>query len=143
MNVVRQEKTAQSHLGTARLNKGRLVMPSQALPVYFLLILTPLIIACGQVLFKIASQRIAASGDKFYMIMLDPVFIFSCAVYAAATLLWTYVLQTVPLAYAYAFMALTFVMVPILAIFWLGETITLRYIIGGLLILVGLVIAQT
>ena len=77
------------------------------------------------------------------MIMLDPVFIFSCAVYAAATLLWTYVLQTVPLAYAYAFMALTFVMVPILAIFWLGETITLRYIIGGLLILVGLVIAQT
>ena len=118
-------------------------MPTQALPVYILLILTPIIIACGQVLFKISSQRIVDSNHKFHMIMIDPVFIFSCALYAGATLLWTYVLRTVPLAYAYAFMALTFVMVPILAYFWLGETLTLRYIMGGLLILVGLVIVQT
>lgn len=118
-------------------------MPTQALPVYILLVLTPMIIACGQVLFKIASQRIVASGDKFHMILFDPVFIFSCGVYAGATLLWTYVLRTVPLAYAYAFMALTFVMVPILATLWLGETITMRYVMGGGLIILGLFIAQT
>lgn len=118
-------------------------MPAQTLPIYFLLVLTPIIIACGQVLFKMASQRIVSSGDKFHMILIDPVFIFSCAVYAAATLLWTYVLRTVPLSYAYAFMALTFVVVPILAIFWLGETITTRYVIGGVLIISGLFIAQT
>ena len=118
-------------------------MPTQTLLVYALLVLTPMIIACGQVLFKIASQRSVASGDKFHMILFDPVFIFSCIVYAGATLLWTYVLRTVPLAYAYAFMALTFVVVPILATFWLGETITTRYIMGGTLIIAGLFIAQT
>lgn len=118
-------------------------MPTQALPVYALLILTPMIIAFGQVLFKIASQRLVASEGKLQMVMLDPVFIIACGIYAGATILWLYVLKTVPLAYAYSFMALTFIMVPILAIFWLGETITLRYVIGGSLIIVGLIITQT
>ena len=118
-------------------------MPAQTLPVYILLVLTPIIIAFGQVLFKIASQRLLASQSNFFMVMFDPVFIFACSVYAGATLLWLYVLQTVPLAYAYAFMALTFVVVPILATFWLNETVSLRYFMGGGLIIAGLIIAQT
>ena len=108
-----------------------------------LLIFTPIMIAVGQVLFKMTGEKLASSGAPIYAMFFNPVFILGVGIYGFATILWVYALKTAPLAYAYSFMALTFVMVPILAAFWLGETMTLRYVVGAGLILVGLLIVQT
>jgi len=100
-------------------------------------------IAVGQVLFKQTSERLSASGKAFHSIAFDPLFVLALAIYGSATVLWIYVLKHVPLAYAYSFMALTFVLVPLMAALWLGETVTLKYAIGAALIIAGLMIVQT
>ncbi|MGJ8562045.1 MAG: EamA family transporter [Alphaproteobacteria bacterium] len=117
--------------------------PSLSAPIWALLGLTPLMIASGQVLFKLTGDRLARSGDPFYTVLYNPVFILALAIYGIATLLWIYVLKTVPLAYAYSFMALTFVIVPLMAALWLGETLTLKYALGAVFIIIGLFIVQT
>lgn len=73
-------------------------------------------------------------------LLTNPVFIVALAVYGAATLLWVAVLQQVPLSRAYAFTALTFVIVPVAAIFLFGETATPRFAIGVVLVIAGLLL---
>ena len=87
------------------------------------LILTPIIIAAGQILFKMAGDRLAVTGAPFYAAFFNPIFIAAVSIYGLATLFWLYALKTAPLSYAYSFMALSYVMVPILAAFFLNETI--------------------
>ena len=110
--------------------------------IFISLLATPFMIAVGQVLFKMTSDKLVASGNGFHTILFEPLFILAIFIYGGATLLWIYVLKTVPLAYAYSFMALTFVIVPLLAALWMGETVTLKYAIGAALIIGGLVVIQ-
>ena len=107
------------------------------------LTIIPMTIALGQLLFKIASQRLSATGKELYMVLFDPVMILALGIYGGATLIWIYLLKFVPLSYAYSFMALTFLAVPILSIFFLGETLNLKYWIGTALIIAGLIIIQS
>ena len=58
-----------------------------------------------------------------------------------ATVLWVYVLRTVPLSAAYALFALAFVIVPLLAHFVLGEPLTANVLVGGVVIVAGILIA--
>lgn len=118
-------------------------MSSLSLPIFVSLLATPFMIAVGQVLFKMTSEKLAASGNGFHTIFFEPLFILALVIYGSATLLWIYVLKSVPLAYAYSFMALTFVLVPLLAALWMGETVTLKYAVGAALIITGLVVIQT
>ena len=111
--------------------------------IYVWLILTPMAIAIGQVLFKLTSEKLVATGAPFHTALFNPVFIAALVLYGSATLLWIHVLKSVPLAYAYSFMALTFVMVPLLAAWWLGETVGLKYAFGAGLIIIGLLIVQS
>ncbi|NNE57150.1 MAG: transporter [Hellea sp.] len=117
-------------------------MNAVTLPVVGLLLLTPFCIAVGQLLFKMSSEKLVTTGANFYTVLFNPVFILALAIYGSATLLWIYVLKSVPLVYAYSFMALSFVFVPILAFFFLQEQFTLRYFAGALLIISGLAIIQ-
>lgn len=116
---------------------------SPSLTVYGLLLLTPLMIATGQVLFKRTSQKLVADGAAFHTVLLNPVFILALVIYGSATLLWIYVLKSTPLAFAYSFMALTFIIVPLMSVMWLGETVSLRYALGAALIVAGLIVVQT
>lgn len=110
---------------------------------YGLLLLTPLLIAIGQVLFKMTSERLVAENAPFHTVLFNPVFILALTIYGGATLLWIYVLKLVPLSHAYSFMALTFVIVPLLAALWLGESVSLKYAFGAALIIAGLMVVQT
>ena len=112
-------------------------------PILVGLTLIPLTIALGQLLFKVASQRLEAAGRDLYMVLFDPVMILALGIYGGATLIWIYLLKFVPLSYAYSFMALTFLAVPILSIFFLGETLSLKYWVGTALIIAGLTIIQS
>ena len=109
--------------------------------VFALLILTPVIIAGGQVLFKQAGVR--GADAPFVQTVFDPLFIAAVTLYGVATLMWVYVLKTVPLSFAYTFMALSYVLVPLLAVAFLGETLNWRYGAGALLIIAGLLIVQS
>ncbi len=119
-------------------------MKTISMPVYGLLLLTPIMIAVGQVLFKLTSTRLTAeAGTPFYSVALNPLFLLALAIYGSATLLWIYVLKVVPLSYAYSFMALTFVLVPLMAAFFLKEPLTVKYAIGACLIIAGLFVVQS
>ena len=109
-----------------------------------LLIFTPMLIAVGQIFFKISTDHLAAKvGSPYLAIMFQPYFIIGVAIYGAATLLWVYVLKNVQLSYAYSFMALTYVMVPLLAMYFLKETINMRYVIGTAVIIAGVLITNS
>jgi drug/metabolite transporter (DMT)-like permease len=70
--------------------------------------------------------------------LLQPLFSFSARTYAGFALLWVWILSFTPLSRAYPFVALAFALTPLLAGSLFGETISLRLIIGLLLILGGL-----
>lgn len=114
-----------------------------SLPLLGILITTPLGIAAGQILFKMSGEKLARSDAPIYHLAFYPVFILSLIIYGLATLVWIYALKSVPLLYAYSFMALSFVFVPILAYLFLGEAFTLRYFLGTLMIIAGLLIIQS
>jgi drug/metabolite transporter (DMT)-like permease len=115
------------------------MMRSLPAHVLALMVLTPALVAFGQVLFKMSGQRLAAyPGNGFQQLVLDPIFISAMTLYAGATFLWVYVLKSVPLSYAYSFMAVTYLLVPLFAVLWLGETLSVKYFIGLGLILAGL-----
>lgn len=113
----------------------------KALPLHMisLLLATPFLIAAGQVMFKMTGLKLAAHpAAPIQSALLSPIFLSALGLYGGATLLWVYVLKTVPLSYAYSFMALTFVIVPLMAHFWIGEAISPRYYLGMGLVLAGL-----
>ncbi|WP_455874376.1 transporter [Rhizobium yanglingense] len=103
------------------------------------LIGTPLLIASGQVLFKLAS---AATGElsvrNILALLLNPVLLAALLLYGLGTIIWIYVLKAVPLTIAYSFMGLTFCFVPLLAQVFLGEVLTVRYAIGAAFIIAGM-----
>lgn len=114
------------------------------LPLVAGLVLTPLLISVGQILFKLTSERTGGADLSGVAAMLmDPFLIAAIAIYGFGTVVWIYVLKAVPLTVAYPFMALTFCAVPLLAWALLGETLTLRYGIGVGLIVAGLLVVNT
>lgn len=115
-------------------------MPTSLSPATWIgLIGTPVLIAMGQVLFKMASLSTGdASLRGLLALALNPVLIAALALYGFGTLVWIYVLKSVPLTVAYSFMGLTFCVVPVLAQVFFGEALTLRHGIGTALIFAGL-----
>ncbi|MBL8576852.1 MAG: transporter [Mesorhizobium sp.] len=118
-------------------------MNALPLPVLAGLVLTPLLISAGQILFKLTSARAGAlSASGLLSTLMDPYLIVALAIYGLGTIVWVYVLKAVPLTVAYPFMALTFCVVPLLAWMLLGETLSLRYMLGTGLIVAGLLVVN-
>ncbi len=118
-------------------------MPSLPWQSTAILFLTPAMIAVGQVLFKMTGARLQTENAPFLSIALNPIFLLALVIYGLSTLAWVHVLKSAPLSYAYSFMALTFIIVPLLASLWLHEPIGWRYMLGAALIVSGLIIVQT
>lgn len=112
---------------------------SYSFSVWAGLIGTPLLIASGQVLFKLASARTGAPDMQgLISLLLNPVLLSALALYGFGTIVWIYILKSVPLTIAYSFMGLTFCFVPLLAQVFLGETISFNYLIGAMFIVAGM-----
>jgi drug/metabolite transporter (DMT)-like permease len=112
------------------------------MPPLLMVLLAVLCIAAGQLLFKLTADRI--KGQDILSILGDwsTLLIFGTAlgIYAGATVLWVLALRDLSLAYAYMFMALSFVIVPVAAIILFGEKVTPSYFLGAALIIGGLMI---
>ena len=97
-------------------------------------------ISIGQLLFKTAAVRANSAHSLFAPNVLLAL---GCALlmYAGATLIWIWVLRSVPLTLAYACISLSFVIVPILARIFLNEPLTARVAAGLMLIICGILIS--
>lgn len=101
------------------------------------------LLAAGQSLFKYAALNLRGAGtdaNALLSLAMLPSFWTALALYGLGTVLWIFILQTVPLSRAYPFMALAFVLVPLLAVLLFRETLSLTYMIGAALIVAGVVV---
>jgi drug/metabolite transporter (DMT)-like permease len=96
-------------------------------------------ISAGQVLFKTAAGRANAANSMLAPDVLG-VLLAAVTLYGGATLVWVYVLRNLPLASAYVFMSLSFVIVPVLGWILFKEALSARYFMGMALIIVGILV---
>ncbi len=100
-------------------------------------------VAMGQLLFKAAAGQWRIEGWSWVTVrtLLSPVMIAALFVYGGATLLWVFVLRSVPLSLAYSVFSLAFVIVPLMARATLGEPLSMNTIVGGAVIVAGVLIS--
>lgn len=101
------------------------------------IILTVLLLAVGQVLFKLASKNIVLNFPSFISSLFNSQLIFALLVYGVATIFWLIALKTTPLRIAYPFMALAFFVTPILGHFILREPLNWNTFLGAFIIAIG------
>jgi drug/metabolite transporter (DMT)-like permease len=103
--------------------------------------------AGGQLLFKLAAQRLAASGStgavgvvggRLMELAGNAYFYLAFGLYCGLAVLWVWLLTFTPLSRAYPFVALAFAITPLLGGLLFGEPINLRLGLGILAILTGL-----
>jgi drug/metabolite transporter (DMT)-like permease len=96
----------------------------------------------GQLLFKMAALRGTPEGpfiEQTMSLLLNGYFLVALVLYALLTVLWVWILTFTPLSRAYPFVALAFALTPALGGLLFAEPISLRLVIGIVLILCGLV----
>ena len=100
--------------------------------------------ACGQVLFKLAATRASVPGAGLMPGVLpgavNAYLAAGLVLYAGLTLMWVWILRSVPLSKAYPFVALSFIFTPLLARMVFGEPLNASYGAGLLLIACGIVV---
>jgi uncharacterized membrane protein len=101
---------------------------------YFFIFATIALTVFGQVVLKWRMDQFGA--------LLDPVVVSSFASAFLAGLAWMAALTRFELSYAYPFMSLSFVLVLVISVIFLGETLTLNKVLGVALIGIGTVIAS-
>jgi drug/metabolite transporter (DMT)-like permease len=104
-----------------------------------LALLCVLAVAVGQLLFKRVGVVLEAAGtwDNAWVLLLGSM---AFGLYGASTLLWIHVLRSVELSRVYPLMALSFVLVPLASALFFGDTLSLPYFAGVLLIVAGVVL---
>jgi len=105
---------------------------------YLILLLSSLLAVAGQILFKLGAQNATHLG-----MFINPRLFFGLCAYGSSTLLWIFALSKLPLNIAYAFTALTFLLVYTLSAFYLHEAISLQGWLGLAAILVGFLLLVT
>ena len=112
---------------------------------YTIAIIFGLALVAGQILFKIAAAQTTPSGDPLPIVhvMLTWPMILALSIYAVTVVLYTLLLQQVPLSRAYMFSIGASALVPILAIFLFKETFSIRYAIGAALVFIGVFISTS
>lgn len=103
-------------------------------------------ISLGQLLLKLAAINLDnanAWGIRVGTFCLNAYLLAGLCVLGLSTMLWVWVLRSLSLSIAYPFMALAFVIVPVLSYQVLGEPLGWRNLLGGVLIVSGVAIVST
>jgi drug/metabolite transporter (DMT)-like permease len=106
----------------------------------FGLVIVTLALGGGQLLFKLAAERLVVDkGARLLLVsFINRPMLAAVAIYAVATILWVYLLHGLALSRAYPFIALAFALVPLLAWLLFGESLGPRYWVGLVVMLAGL-----
>ncbi len=114
---------------------------------YFFIAATLALTAFGQIILKFRAAELGARdlpGGKFgYLVAMfsDSGVLAGLAAAVGASVCWMLVIQNTPVSLAYPFIALSFVIVPLLAVLLLGETVTTGQWCGMALIVAGVSVA--
>ena len=110
---------------------------------YLCLLLVPALLSAGQFLFKRSADSAVVDSVPHFLdsLLVTPYFWAAMAIYGVATLLWVFMLSRIPLSGAMPFVALTFVIVPIISVVFLDEKLDFLQWFGMLLIIAGICIA--
>lgn len=106
-----------------------------------------IIIACvvvmtiGQILFKQVALNYNKSENVFEWSVAG-ILVIAGILYIASSGLWVWALRYVELTKAYPYFALGFVFVPLLGAWLFGETLSLRYAVGVIFIVSGVVMTS-
>ena len=96
--------------------------------------------AAGQLFLKSGARQLAGLGSfEFLLAALRNMHVLSgLMAWTASTICWLYVLRVAPLARAYGMTSLTYVLILLASIFFLGEQVRRLHVVGTLLIVVGI-----
>jgi drug/metabolite transporter (DMT)-like permease len=97
--------------------------------------------AGGQLLFKTAALRGAGAGplgERMAGFLLNGYFFVALVLYAALAVTWVWILSFTPLSRAYPFVALAFALTPALASLVFAEPVSMRLLIGIVLVSCGI-----
>ena len=110
-----------------------------------ILSLVAVLLASGQVLFKIAAQSSQShAGANIHIVLefaLNPFFLAGLVVYAVATFVWVILLRDNALNKAYLVVALSLVLVSVAGTILFKEPVSVRLVAGILIIILGLLVA--
>ncbi|MFZ5985804.1 MAG: DMT family transporter [Bacillota bacterium] len=99
------------------------------------LVLSILLGACGQVMFKLGIDKTHKENLQFYLeLMLNKWIILGFFSYGVSFLLWMRVLKFYDVSFARSFTSIGYIVTYILAIFLLGEELTIRRLMAIALI---------
>jgi len=99
--------------------------------------------SAGQMLFKVAANRSNPNQPLSWRLLdliQDLYFLAALVLYGAFAVLWVWILTMTPLSRAYPFVALAFVVTPVLGALLFNEAISMRLLVGIALILCGLLL---
>lgn len=108
---------------------------------WILLIAFPVGVGVGQVMLKLATRQLGPE-PTFWTAATEPVLLGAVGLYGALGFVWLLILRQIPLNTAYPFVALSFVVTPLLAWQFLGERPAGLYFLGIGLICAGVAITQ-
>lgn len=106
-----------------------------------ILVFYAIALAGGQLLFKLAALRFepgSTSVQNIVSLALNPFLIMAVLLYGVLSVVWVWVLRSVPLSTAYPFVALAFVLTAACGILLFKEPFSSRLVLGGLMIVTGL-----
>ena len=102
----------------------------------------PLLMATGQILFRLCSSRHMGASilNLPSLLFCNPIFYIALVLYGSATIIWLWLLTRYSLATAYPFAALAVAMVPVLEVIFFRTHLSAGYWIGLVLMISGLII---
>lgn len=105
----------------------------------FLTLISVLLIASGQILFKLAAHNAGFEGFNWRTaaMWLSPAMLVALLVSTFATGIWVWVLRSADLSIAYPLYALTFILVPLFDWALFGDGLALRQWAGAATIIAG------
>jgi multidrug transporter EmrE-like cation transporter len=112
----------------------------------YLILLSVLLGAAGQVLVKFGAVNLNFNNENFFNIFLSiltniPV-MSGIIVYGISFLIWIKVLSKVELSYAYPMVSLGYVLIIIFSYFIFKENVTITRIFGVVIIIIGVIIVS-
>lgn len=107
-----------------------------------IILLCVIVMTVGQVLFKKVAVNYNKSGVLFDFDVFG-ILLVAGVLYVTSTGLWVWALRSVEISKAYPYFALGFVFVPLLGALMFGEVLSLRYALGVVLIIAGVVMTSS
>ena len=101
-----------------------------------------ILMAVAQLLFKKAGLYANGHAEWYLALGLNPWLAIGLAASVGGMGCWLLTLRNIPLSLAYPWTALTYVITPLGGALLFGETITIKYIFGMVLVVAGVVVAR-